>query len=352
VGRLLEICKGIAIEPERRDLYLQRWDALENGRNWKPPKKAKKKNRKAKNVRLHGVGPQNPAPHPMRGRCKSLGDHLRSEKGDLCGCKKPQDIYECEVHGQCSLKRSFKKIKSCGSCPDHTLSEYQKNLIMVIYPVAGLRGWKDNVDIIASHQQLFDGKRTIAIFEPSGKDKHELDSAEEVQDRFGDGFEFIRIKNNPRLREVNAFVPLMESVKKEPGVTFFCHAKGCTHQQNDGVTPHIWRDLMYAALLDWGAVHPWLSKYPVVGSLKKYSRLGKSSWHYSGTFYWFRNDIVFSNEDWRDIEPRWWGAESWPGKIFGSEEAGCVFGDGVGTLYHKTEMDRWVGEARTRGIME
>lgn len=278
-------------------------------------------------------------PPPNRGMCVHRGEVLRKQKGELCGCRDPQEVYACALHGECTTKRAMRRMSACNTCIDHVPVDFRRNLIMHVYPVEENGGWQANADVIRKHRDLFDGKRIIAIATNSRGTRHRLDPPEVVRERFGEGFEFLEIPNDRKLREVATFIPLMERVEsiQSDDATFYCHSKGCTHDTNDGTTVWRWRDLMYEICLDWEYVRQALGTHSVCGAFKRYSPLGKSDWHFSGTFFWFRNKDAFSR-NWRNIDVQWSGVESWPGKMFHIPEAKCLFCDNAGDLY---KMDEW-----------
>jgi predicted O-methyltransferase YrrM len=54
---------------------------------------------------------------------------------------------------------------------------------------------------------------------------------------------------------------------------------------------------------------------------------------FAGTFFWFRNDLVFSHPDWRRIAPDRYGAEAWPSSLFTVSEGFSVYQLWPETLY-------------------
>jgi hypothetical protein len=63
-------------------------------------------------------------------------------------------------------------------------------------------------------------------------------------------------------------------------------------------------------------------------------------WHYSGTFYWFRNRDVFQR-DWRTVDQKFFGTEAYPGLLFHPDDTGCLFADKTKDLY---KLDYWNSE--------
>ena len=111
-----------------------------------------------------------------------------------------------------------------------------------------------------------------------------------------------------------------------PGdVTLFAHAKGVTRHQAS--TSGKWVEAFEELYLDyWPAVADLLRNFPVVGAFKKMGagwppEESLSDWHYSGSWFWFRNSDLFSR-DWSRIDPFWCGIESFPSLHFAPHEAG------------------------------
>ncbi|HSG72069.1 MAG TPA: hypothetical protein VLA12_16745 [Planctomycetaceae bacterium] len=218
----------------------------------------------------------------------------------------------------------------------------RKNLMMHVLPVRDNGAWQRNAEIIRENRDLFDGKRIIAIATNARGTMHRLDKPDVVKDAFGDGFEFIEVPNDKHLREVASFIPLMERIQDNntpDDVTFFCHAKGCTHSVDPQHPISKWREAMYETCLHWPGVEAALREFPIAGSFRRTSVLGRSHWHYSGTFYWLRNRDVFSR-NWQGIERAWFGTESFPGITFTKEESACMFFDDARDLYQPEEWER------------
>lgn len=214
--------------------------------------------------------------------------------------------------------------------------------MMHVLPVRDNGAWQRNVEVIRENRDLFDGIKVIAIATNARGTMHRLDKPEVVKDAFGDGFEFLEIPNDRRLREVASFIPLMKRIRDNntpDDVTFFCHAKGCTHSADSDHPISKWREAMYEACLHWPGVDVALREFSIAGSFRRVTPLGRALWHYSGTFYWFKNDATFSRR-WWNICQAWFGTESWPGVTFRKEESACLFFDNARDLYQTEEWGR------------
>lgn len=232
-----------------------------------------------------------------------------------------------------------------------SLEHAVRHLTFHLWPVAGYGAWQWNCDWLLRHAELFNGRRIIAIAESA-----ETDRADAVKEYLkGFDAEFIVVPNNTKLREVATWLPMLELLKPYQGisdVTFSCHGKcvrhKLTHESSTGSTIFEWTRLMYETCLDWDAVRPLLERHGTVGSLRRTSGTmqgngGFGPWHYSGTFYWWRNRDAF-RRSWRAVPQQFFGTEAWPGWMFRASEAGVVFGDNVGDLYTRDEMSRIMGQ--------
>lgn len=227
-----------------------------------------------------------------------------------------------------------------------------RNLMMHIYPVRENQFWRWNVDQMLQRLHLFNGVRAIAI--ALGP---ETDDAETVQRAF-DGHcinKWIIEPNEVALREVQTWPRLMASVFScDPNaITFSCHAKGVRggrSYDDPGIARRdptsLWAQCMYETCLDGHRIaEQLLETHTFAGSLKCRGVWGgpgryRASWHYAGTFYWFRNARLFSQPDWSDIEPAWYATETYPGTRVGWGQAGCIFGEHAGSPYDAETWER------------
>ena len=126
-------------------------------------------------------------------------------------------------------------------------------------------------------------------------------------------------------------------------VTFCAHAKGAQDHNvsSDAVT--WWTDAMYETILyniD-GVLDEMRNGAAIAGSFRRHGKfLGTAhQWHYSGTFYAFRNAVTFSNGV-PSHRSHWWGTESWPGDHFPLSHAACIFGEHAGNMYQADQQPR------------
>lgn len=276
-------------------------------------------------------------------------------------------VFGCSMHGSCTLEQRHAEYECCADCPDHTArkaqpgalkeggalpptGELRRNLLYHVYPLSGNNAWQWNVDRLCRSLHLFNGKIVVAVVldpasgrkpDPTGPhppDTHRhlapCDTIQTVKDRFGKWayrIEFLEVENDPQLREVASFVPLFSRVKStDPrDITLYAHAKGTT--RHHGHTAGRWTEMLYEVFLDhWPLVEGFLRSFPVAGAFQKMGpgwshQQSNSDWHYSGSWFAFRNADLFSQSDWQRIDQFWSGIEPYPSQHFKHADAGCLF---------------------------
>ena len=206
----------------------------------------------------------------------------------------------------------------------------KRHLLMHIYPRRNPDHWRRSVNHLLARWNQFDGRRVVSVAYDV-----DTDTVDEVREAFGHReVELIAVRNS-KLQEVESFPRLLERVEREPGITFYCHAKGCTHADPESAS-HLWCDAMAEACLDYPQlVDCALSQSDVCGAFRSRQRImGAHSppWHFAGTWWWVRNDALFAR-DWRRIDPVLFGAESYPGWQFSIERSTCLFCDHAETTH-------------------
>lgn len=215
-----------------------------------------------------------------------------------------------------------------------------RNLLFHIYPTADkLELWHKHANTLKKHLHLFNGRRIAGI----ALDDKTL-SAEQTKDIFAGVFdEWIEKKNVPTRREGVTFLDMLKMLSSsDDDITFYCHGKGSRHPDTQ-LSIQFWTDSMYSLLLGhYQVVENMLHDFPVLGSFKRYNqfRLEKhNSWHYSGTFFWFKNKEALSKPNTFSIQSFFAAVEAWPGNVFKSYEAGCVFSDTGPDLYSQSSWE-------------
>lgn len=216
-----------------------------------------------------------------------------------------------------------------------------RNLLYHIWPVSSNDTWRWNVRQLLRRLDIFDGVRSIGI---AIDDK--TVSVDEVKAEFADARidHWIVRPNSSVMREGTTFLKMMDTIPRDDdSVTCYAHAKGVRH--DSGSLTLNWAEMMYRTTFDhWPQVESVLQRYPIAGTFKRLGMFqlpGNHCWHYSGTFFWFRNRDVFARPEWSTIHNRFFACvEAWPANVFEADEAGVIFGDSAGDLYQPEELAR------------
>ena len=215
----------------------------------------------------------------------------------------------------------------------------KRNLIMHVWPTSN-GAWQWNLDQLIKRRHVFTGKVVIGVAEgPNTATRAEVEEyAQQLNPTV------FSVPNNPRIREGATFQKLLQAIKDDSSITFFCHAKGARHGESfgsDGSTLRPWTETMYRVCLDdIGKTIEQLKTSTMTGPFRRFGNFktpGNHRWHYSGAFYWFRNADVFER-NWQKMDLFFFAVESWPGLLFRPEEVACCFHDNCGDLYR---MDYW-----------
>jgi hypothetical protein len=207
-----------------------------------------------------------------------------------------------------------------------------------LYPLASAGAvWRRVLGMLLRRSELFTGLRVISCMTGSGLERPSV--VREMARPHG--FEVVEVVNDPSLREVKTLLEVLPRFEtRDPSRALFLgHGKGVTRPDNRGVTCHPWAAVCHEVCLDyWPLVESQLRERPVTGPFKKPGRGFKgssSSWHYSGSFSWSRSADLFGR-DWRQVDRKWFGIESYSSLHYAAHEAGCLFHEapqGVMDLY-------------------
>lgn len=208
----------------------------------------------------------------------------------------------------------------------------------LIYHITPMGNWKWNVDQLVQRQKVFTGQKVFVI--THGKALVDPEEARKfVQYGFGEEVIFYLLANHPTLRETHSLGNLLLGASQfdRDSVTFYGHTKGVTRADNPAVA--LWTKALYRYNLDYiDQVDTLLEKFPVVGACKRHGSFkhfpASSRWHYSGTFFWFRNKDLFEKQTWPGVVQTRYGAEAYLSGLFPSTKAGCVFGDNFQNGYN------------------
>lgn len=307
-------------------------------------------------ARFVGDGAKTTSPVEQQRRLQICSGCPLNNNGTCNGCGCVLSLKTSMRLEECPAKKWHAELH-----PVRPLQSPTCNLMMHVLPVAANDLWKWNLDQVARRQHLFNGKRVLAISSETkikaGDRAIKTVSSDDVlkySEQVGLHWTSHKVfQNNVTLREVVTFPWLLGEVcSSDPNeVTFSCHAKGVTHSPESIVVK--WAEKQYHVCLDdWETVRTALERYSMVGSFRRFGSFdtpGNNRWHYSGTNYWFRHDDVFSR-NWRIIDQKFFGTESWPGRMFLPEECACLFADDAGDAYKEAywktlerEIEVWEG---------
>lgn len=234
-----------------------------------------------------------------------------------------------ETAGMQLRRQQLQSAVASGGLPEVTT----RHLLYHVYPSKRNDGWRDNVRQLVKNIDLFNGKRLIAVAVGSGT--HLID---EVVKEFDCNARFFEFANDPLLREVSTFAPLLTHCigMKESDLVFYAHTKGNSTAENvDGAL--LWRNIGYARLLDQyeQLVAPACNQYAAVGIHKIYwsnyavppypTRLMHGNWMFAGTFFWFRPMFTHGCDDWRNVPVDRYGAEAWLSGLLSHDTVKSVY---------------------------
>ena len=221
---------------------------------------------------------------------------------------------------------------------------HKLNLIYHIAPIQSNNVWRDNVRLLSTYFERFDriilGVVTGEGMVPFEKVQHELGSQETR-------IEWIVKPNCPKLGEMATFPTMLSKIASTDAshATFYGHTKGVSRPGSLAV--EMWKNSMYhACLFDTDRIKKLLRMYACAGPFKKrgqsedWQPVRKGHFHFAGTFFWFRNDQVFSNPKWQELRYYRYGVEEYLGSLIDDRNAACLFGEYAGNLYSEIEHSK------------
>lgn len=208
------------------------------------------------------------------------------------------------------------------------------NLIYHVCPLKANDGWRDNLYELLQRWGIFTGRKLIAV--ANGPGLHDLATVQALVRR--SDVEWLPIRNDPQLREVASFGPLLSAISNtcSSEATFYGHSKGNSTADN-AQGAWLWTLAMYRHLLDQPEViRDALRQYAAVGCCKMVwpkgskapypSALPVGHWMFAGTFFWFRHDRVFTQKPrWRNVPQDRYGAEAWLSTLLDESEVLSVY---------------------------
>lgn len=221
----------------------------------------------------------------------------------------------------------------------------------LIYHCTPIGNWQWNLGELVKRLHVFSGVKLVAIAQGKLDDGTELMDWQEVRRHLPVFVKCGPVDNDTVLRETASLEFLLTKLRNmggKDGMTFYGHTKGTSR---GGSPPkmqeaiRLWTEIMYSQCLDrLPDVDKILEDHVCCGAFKRYGRFGHfprtSHWHYSGTFFWFRNKDLYAHPDWQNIPRSRYGAEAYLSTLFKENLAGCIFGDGVTDLYNPNYLKR------------
>lgn len=194
----------------------------------------------------------------------------------------------------------------------------KRNLYYYLYPVSGSL-WDWHLDQLRRHAGAFNGKKVVVV----AADRRTAPLAAVKRRLAGFGARLLRVRNDPARGEAASFAKglgLLRSLDASE-MTFYAHGKGVTHTGLKSLVMQSWSEAMYAMNLSApGAVERLMRDHSAVGCFRQEVPHGGSSWHFSGTFFWFKHAALFARS-WRDVERSRYGVEGWLGRHLPVEES-------------------------------
>lgn len=182
-----------------------------------------------------------------------------------------------------------------------------------------------NYQLLKLYSNVFDGYKLIYV----GVDTQ---PTKEFEDKVVQLFSFldssdthlVLVKNNPHVRESEYFLPMLRKLKDnsdEVSMSFYSHTKGTSHagESNPGRIASIkkWMTAMY--FFNLGMVDESEQAIKMGNMFSGILRIAIPigplvvPWHYSGTFFWINNPVLFSTKNWDYHYVHRHSTESYPG---------------------------------------
>lgn len=205
------------------------------------------------------------------------------------------------------------------------------NLLYHLTPLAANELWRFHCSRLSPLAPRFNGRVVIAVAQGDG-----LIPVDQVRPLLP-AVEVLTVLNHPEQRETVSLEALLQRVRSTDAdeASCYAHSKGVTQ-------PHLkpvqwWAEALYARCAAAGEqAAKALERHPCTGVFKRRGRWSHfpawCDWHYSGTFFWFRHDALFSR-DWQAIDASRYGTEAYLSRFFDAASAHCLFGDDAGDLY-------------------
>lgn len=226
------------------------------------------------------------------------------------------------------------------------------NLLYHITPFSDSDAWRRNVSQLLRRIHVFNGRRVVGV--ATGAGGVPLIPIEDVKSVFGNeriDHWVLSDQCDRQQKHSPTFYAMMDFVKSSDPhqATFYAHAKGVSCPGSNTITS--WRNEMYHYCLDdVSNVAKLLTDYVCAGThkfttpMRSQMQLTEAQrecpWHYSGCFWWFRNDAVFT-QDWTVVPMNGYAVEFYLPMLFSSPKAACLFNENPAWPYHASAHQDW-----------
>lgn len=226
---------------------------------------------------------------------------------------------------------------------------FKRNLIYFICPFKSNNEWRLNVRELVKYMDAFNNRKIVTVAQGPG-----LIGLEKIKQEFKDkDIQYITISNERKTGEVKPFKNMMKKVFSldHCEATFYAHAKGVSPKYENRTNRHfmgnirVWRNTMYhyclrdpnsieRILSDFSCCGPYICREPVGGIA--------CNWFFAGTYFWFNNSRIFSNNNWDIESSNRHAVEAYLGLRVPFEEAYCLSANHpANTTIPRLSQDQW-----------
>jgi hypothetical protein len=195
----------------------------------------------------------------------------------------------------------------------------KRNLLFHMYAKRKTH-WAWHVEKLLEHSKAWNGRRIVGVV---------VDDWTESEDTIRRaleplGAEIMVRRNDAELGETKHFVEMLgmlESLDPQEA-TFYAHTKGVSREGPELPAIKMWCRAMYDLCLSRpDVIEKLLETAAAAGAFRVQIPHSGSTWCYAGTFFWLKHSTLFSNKNWKDVEPGRWGVEGYPGRHLKFEDS-------------------------------
>jgi len=207
-----------------------------------------------------------------------------------------------------------------------------RNLIYHFYPEK--TKFEFHYAYLRKYSNIFNGRKIICFSLSNSTNLYEFD---EIKHLFED-FEIFTIENDIHARETKSFFQiLLPEIINSPGITFFGHSKS---NSNKRLLPEyneihtLWTSYLYETNLSQpDVIDSIMNKFDACGPFLRTTNLSiipDSKWHFSGTMYWFNNQVLCNKinliNNYKQLYGmNRYGVEGFLGSIIDIKNSHCIF---------------------------